>query len=54
MKFGTDYFFDTRTKFVEIGYDRSIITLSPHTNVIAKKWVYQRKMLKYVGRATIL
>ena len=34
MKFGTDNYFGTRTKLIDIDYDRSIISPGPHTNVL--------------------
>ena len=33
MKFGTNNYFDIKAKPIEIGYDRFIISPSPHKNV---------------------
>ena len=37
MKFDTHVSYSSGTKPIEIGYDRSIISPSPHTNVLPEK-----------------
>ena len=47
-KFGTWNFFDTETKPIEIGCDRSIISPSPHTNV-PPELSFNTKKSKFYG-----
>ena len=47
MKFGTQHFFGPGTKPIEIGYDRSIISPSPHTKDLPEKDFNDHKSLRF-------